>query len=165
MNKYPVWKYAVIVAALVVGFLYTLPNFFGEVPAVQVSGLRANKADADTRKVVEEALKAAKVDVTSVLIEGESLKVRFKDGEGQKNGQSAIQEKLGAGYIVALQSISNSPAWLSSINALPMYLGLDLRGGVLAPVDDQTNASPSLEVIQRSHSQASLGCFVSLVMP
>ena len=130
MNKYPIWKYAVIVAALVVGFLYTLPNFFGEVPAVQVSGLRANKADADTRKVVEETLKAAKVDVTSVLIEGESLKVRFKDGEGQKNGQSAIQEKLGAGYIVALQSISNSPAWLSSINALPMYLGLDLRGGV-----------------------------------
>ena len=130
MNKYPVWKYAVIVAALVVGFLYTLQNFFGEVPAVQVSGLRANKADADTRKVVEETLKAAKVDVTSVLIEGESVKVRFKDGEGQKNGQSAIQEKLGAGYIVALQSISNSPAWLSSINALPMYLGLDLRGGV-----------------------------------
>ena len=130
MNKYPVWKYAIIVVALVVAFLYTLPNFFAEVPAVQVSGLRNNKADADTKKVVEEALKAAKVEVTSVLIEGESLKVRFKDGESQKNGQIAIQAKLGAGYIVALQAISNSPAWLASINALPMYLGLDLRGGV-----------------------------------
>ena len=130
MNKYPVWKYAVIVAALMVGFLYTLPNFFAEVPAVQVSGLRANKADADTLKQVEEALKAAKVDVTSSLIENESIKVRFKDGESQKNGQAAIQAKLGAGYIVALQAISNSPTWLSSINALPMYLGLDLRGGV-----------------------------------
>ena len=130
MNKYPIWKYAVIVAALVVGFLYTLPNFFSEVPAVQVSGLRSNKADAETQRLVEEALKAAKVEVTSVLIDGESLKVRFKDGEGQKVGQSAIQAKLGAGYIVALQSISNSPAWLAKINALPMYLGLDLRGGV-----------------------------------
>ncbi len=130
MNKYPVWKYAVIVAALIVGFLYTLPNFFGEVPAVQVSGLRANKADADTLKQVDEALKAAKVDVISSLIEKESIKVRFKDGESQKNGQAAIQAKLGAGYIVALQAISSSPAWLSSINALPMYLGLDLRGGV-----------------------------------
>ncbi len=130
MNKYPVWKYAVIVVALIVAFLYTLPNFFGEVPAVQVSGLRANKADADTLKQVNEALTAAKVDVTSSLIENESIKVRFKDGDSQKNGQAAIQAKLGAGYIVALQLISNSPAWLSKINALPMYLGLDLRGGV-----------------------------------
>ena len=130
MNKYPAWKYVVIVVALVVAFLYTLPNFFGEVPAVQVSGLRTNKADADTQKQVEEALKAANIAVTSVLVEGESLKVRFKDGETQLKGRDAIQAKLGSGYIVALQLISNSPAWLASINALPMYLGLDLRGGV-----------------------------------
>ncbi len=130
MNKYPVWKYAVIVVALVVAFLYTLPNFFAEVPAVQVSGLRANKADADTQKQVEEALKAANIDGTKVALDGESLKVRFKDGETQLRGRDAIQAKLGTGYIVALQLISNSPAWLSSINALPMYLGLDLRGGV-----------------------------------
>ena len=130
MNKYPVWKYVVIVVALVVAFLYTLPNFFGEVPAVQVSGLRTNKADADTQKQVEEALRAANIAVTSVVVEGESLKVRFKDGETQLRGRDVIQAKLGSGYIVALQLISNSPAWLASINALPMYLGLDLRGGV-----------------------------------
>ena len=130
MNKYPVWKYVVIVVALVVAFLYTLPNFFGEVPAVQVSGLRTNKADADTQKQVEEALRAANIAVTSVVVEGESLKVRFKDGETQLRGRDVIQAKLGSGYIVALQLISNSPAWLSSLNALPMYLGLDLRGGV-----------------------------------
>ena len=130
MNKYPAWKYAVIVVALVIAFLYTLPNFFGDVPAVQVSGLRANKADADVKKQVEEALKAANVDVTSVLLDGESLRVRFKDGEAQTKGRDAIQAKLGSGYIAALQLISNSPAWLSKINALPMYLGLDLRGGV-----------------------------------
>ena len=130
MNKYPIWKYVVIAVALVVALLYTLPNLFGEVPAVQVSGLRTNKADADTQKQVEEALKAAGVPVTNVQVEGESLKVRFKDGDSQLKGRDAIQAKLGSGYIVALQLISNSPAWLSSINALPMYLGLDLRGGV-----------------------------------
>ena len=130
MNKYPAWKYAVIAVAIVVALLYTLPNFFGEVPAVQISGLRTNKADADTQKQVEEALKAANIASTNVQIEGESLKVRFKDGDSQLKGRDAIQAKLGTGYIVALQLISNSPAWLSSINALPMYLGLDLRGGV-----------------------------------
>ena len=130
MNKYPVWKYAVIVVALVVAFLYTLPNFYGDVPAVQVSGLRANKADAETQKQVEDALKAANVATTSVLIDGESLKVRFKDSDAQLKGRDAIQAKLGKGYIVAMQLISNAPAWLSSINSLPMYLGLDLRGGV-----------------------------------
>ena len=130
MNKYPIWKYAVIVVALVVAFLYTLPNFYGDVPAVQVSGLRANKADAETQKQVEDALKAANVATTSVLIDGESLKVRFKDSDAQLKGRDAIQAKLGKGYIVAMQLISNAPAWLSSINSLPMYLGLDLRGGV-----------------------------------
>ena len=130
MNKYPAWKYVVIAVAIVVALLYTLPNFFGEVPAVQISGLRTNKADADTQKQVEEALKAANIASTNVQIEGESLKVRFKDGDSQLKGRDAIQAKLGTGYIVALQLISNSPAWLSSINALPMYLGLDLRGGV-----------------------------------
>ena len=130
MNKYPLWKYIIIGVALVVALLYTLPNFFGEAPAVQVSGLRTNKADADTQKQVEEALKAANIATTNVAIEGESLKVRFKDGDAQLKGRDAIQAKLGTGYIVALQLISNSPTWLSSINALPMYLGLDLRGGV-----------------------------------
>ena len=130
MNKYPLWKYIIIAAALLVALLYTLPNFFGEAPAVQVSGLRTYKADADTQKQVEEALKAANIATTNVAIEGDSLKVRFKDGDAQLKGRDAIQAKLGSGYIVALQLISNSPAWLSSINALPMYLGLDLRGGV-----------------------------------
>ncbi len=130
MNKYPIWKYAVIVVALVIAFLYTLPNFFAEVPAVQVSGLRANKADADIQRQVEEVLKVANINVTNVALDGESLKVRFKDGDSQLRGRDAIQAKLGTGYIVALQLISNSPVWLSSINALPMYLGLDLRGGV-----------------------------------
>ena len=86
MNRYPPWKYLLIAVTLLVGLLYTLPNFFGEVPAVQVSGLRTNKADADTQKQIEEALKAASIVATSVLIDGESLKVRFKDGDAQLRG-------------------------------------------------------------------------------
>ncbi len=130
MNKYPAWKYAVIVVALVVAFLYTLPNFFGQAPALQVSGLRANKADAALQTQVQETLKAANLSSDSVAIEGESLLVKFADPDAQLKGRDALQAKLGDGYVVALQLVSNSPAWLGKIGSHPMYLGLDLRGGV-----------------------------------
>ena len=130
MNKYPVWKYVVITVALLVAFLYTLPNFYGTVPALQVAGLRAIKADATTLKSVEDALKDAKIEATSVQLDGEVLKVKFKDTGTQLQARDAIQQKIGASYVVALNLLSNSPAWLSKINALPMYLGLDLQGGV-----------------------------------
>lgn len=130
MNKYPAWKYAIIVVALVVSFLYTLPNFFGEVPALQISGLRANKADAALRTQVEAALKTANLDADAVTVEGESLLVKFKDTDMQLKGRDALQAKLGDGFVVALQLVSKSPAWLSKIGSHPMYLGLDLRGGV-----------------------------------
>lgn len=130
MNKYPAWKYTLIALALVVAFLYTIPNFFGEVPAVQISGLRTNKADAAVQKQVEDALKEAKLEATSVLLDGETLKVRFKDTGTQLQARDVIQQKVGSGFVVALNLVSNSPAWLSKINAQAMYLGLDLRGGV-----------------------------------
>ncbi len=130
MNKYPAWKYVVIAVALVVAFLYTLPNFYGTVPALQVAGLRAVKADATTLKVVEETLKAEKIEASSVQLDGEVVKVKFKDAGTQLHARDVIQQKVGTSYVVALNLLSNSPAWLSSINALPMYLGLDLQGGV-----------------------------------
>jgi preprotein translocase subunit SecD len=130
MNKYPAWKYAIIVTALVVAFLFALPNFFGQVPALQVSGLRANKADAALQTQVQETLKTAGFAADSVTVEGESLLVKFKDADTQLKGRDALQAKLGDGFVVALQLVSNSPAWLSKIGAHPMYLGLDLRGGV-----------------------------------
>jgi preprotein translocase subunit SecD len=130
MNKYPAWKYAIIVTALVVAFLFALPNFFGQVPALQVSGLRANKADAALQTQVQETLKTAGFAADSVSVEGESLLVKFKDADTQLKGRDALQAKLGDGFVVALQLVSNSPAWLSKIGAHPMYLGLDLRGGV-----------------------------------
>ena len=130
MNKYPVWKYVVISIALLVAFTFALPNFFGEVPAVQVSGLRANKADAALQTRVQETLKAAGLNADSIELEGEALKIKLKDSDSQLRVRDALQTKLGDGYVVALTLLSNSPSWLHKLGAQPMYLGLDLRGGV-----------------------------------
>jgi preprotein translocase subunit SecD len=147
MNKYPVWKYVIITIALIVAFLYTVPNFFGEVPAIQISGLRTNKADANTQKLVEDALKEAGIETAGITLDGDALKVKFKDPGTQLAARDVIQQKVGAGYIVALNLVSNSPEWLSKINAQPMYLGLDLRGGVhfLMQVDMKTAMDKSVD--------------------
>ena len=130
MNKYPAWKYALITVALVVAFVYTVPNLFGESPAVQVSGLRTNKVDAGLQTRVTDALKAANFANDGVDLQGETLRIKFKDTDTQFKARDDIQSALGEGYVAALFNLSNSPAWLTKINALPMYLGLDLRGGV-----------------------------------
>jgi preprotein translocase subunit SecD len=131
MNRYPLWKYIVIGVTLVVAFLYTLPNFFGEVPAVQVSPVRTTeKADTALLGQVESLLKAARVEYSGVELAGNSVKTRFASTDVQIRAKDALQNGLGPRYTVALNLVSASPAWLSAINALPMYLGLDLRGGV-----------------------------------
>ena len=136
MNRYPVWKYAIIVIALVVGGLYALPNFFGESPAVQVSSVKPLiKIDTGTLSQVESALKAAGITPDLVTLEGSSVKVRLADTDTQLKAKDAIQRALvpdasNPGYVVALNLLSSSPAWLTSLHASPMYLGLDLRGGV-----------------------------------
>ena len=131
MNRYPLWKNLVIIISLVVGFVYTLPNFYGEVPAVQVSPIRPGlKADAALMNRVEEALKEAKLAATGVFVDQSGVKARFADTDTQLQAKDLLQSRLGGDYVVALNLLSNSPAWLTAINALPMYLGLDLRGGV-----------------------------------
>ena len=136
MNRYPVWKYAVIVVALLVAVLYTLPNFFGEAPAVQVSSTKSSaKVDATTVARVEQALKDAKIAPDAVALDGTSVKARFTDTDTQLKAKDAIQKALNpdpadTSYVVALNLLSRSPAWLRSLHAAPMYLGLDLRGGV-----------------------------------
>ena len=131
MNRYSPWQYAIIAAALLFGLLYTLPNFFGEVPAVQVSPARsAVKADAGLVGRVEEILKSSNASTQGVVLEANSVKVRFQDTDAQLRAKDVLQSQLGADYVVALNLLSNSPGWLSRIGALPMYLGLDLRGGV-----------------------------------
>lgn len=136
MNRYPVWKYAIIVIALLVGVLYTLPNFFGEAPAVQVSSAKSTvKVDNAVLQKVESALSAASVKATSLSLEGTSVRARFDTPDEQLKAKDVIQKALVAdpsdpAYIVALNLVSRSPDWLTAIGAKPMYLGLDLRGGV-----------------------------------
>ncbi len=131
MNRYPAWKYILIAVALVVGIFYTLPNFFPEVPAVQVSTSKATvKIDAGTLQTVEDALKSANVSYSGALLDSTGVKVRLPDPDTQLKARDVLQQKFGDNYIVALNLLSTSPRWLASIGALPMYLGLDLRGGV-----------------------------------
>ncbi len=131
MNRYPLWKYIVVAAALVLGLFYTLPNFFGEVPAVQVSPLRATlKADTALMGRVEDILKKGGFQPDGIFLDPQSVKVRFADTDTQIRAKDVLQSQLGENYVVALNLLSNSPGWLSAFGALPMYLGLDLRGGV-----------------------------------
>ncbi|MDD3530503.1 MAG: protein translocase subunit SecD, partial [Gallionellaceae bacterium] len=127
----PLWKYLVIAVALVIGLVYTLPNFYGEVPAVQVSPLRTTeKVDTALMAKVEGALRQAGIAADGVSLAERSVKARFADTDTQIKAKDAIQAALGNGYTVALNLLPASPAWLSGLGALPMYLGLDLRGGV-----------------------------------
>ncbi len=131
MNRYPLWKYIVIGVALAFGLVYMLPNFFPEVPAVQVSSSKSTvKVDTALLGTVEEALKAASIPYRGAELDPVGIKVRFSDPDTQLKAKDALQTKLGDNYIVALNLLSSSPHWLASIGALPMYLGLDLRGGV-----------------------------------
>ena len=131
MNRYPLWKYVIIAVALAVGVVYTVPNLFPEVPAVQVSSSKAAvKIDTALLSTIEDTLKAAAVPYRGAAQDATGIKVRFDDPDTQLKAKDALQAKLGDNYIVALNLLSATPRWLMSIGALPMYLGLDLRGGV-----------------------------------
>jgi preprotein translocase subunit SecD len=153
MNRYPVWKYAIIVIALLVSALYALPNVFGEAPAVQVSVAKASmKLDVAALARVEEALKSAGITADAVTLDGASIKARFANTDTQLKAKDAIQKALNPdaaapAYVVALNLLSRSPAWLSALHASPMYLGLDLRGGVhfMLQVDMQAALSKKAE--------------------
>jgi preprotein translocase subunit SecD len=153
MNRYPLWKYVILVIVLVVAGLYALPNFFGEAPAVQVSAARSSvKVDASTVAKVEQALQSAALVPDVVALDGASIKARFASTEVQIKAKDVIQKALNpdaadAGYVVALNLLSRSPEWLKALHASPMYLGLDLRGGVhfMLQVDMQAALSKKAE--------------------
>ena len=136
MNRYPLWKYVTVAIALVLGFIYTLPNFFGESPAVQVSSAKATlKVDQKTEARVEETLKAAGIAHDGIQLDFNGVKTRFKDTDTQLKAKDILEKAFNPDatdpqYVVALNLLAASPQWLTSLNALPMYLGLDLRGGV-----------------------------------
>ncbi|MEH0167188.1 protein translocase subunit SecD [Roseateles microcysteis] len=136
MNRYPLWKYAMLIVALLIGSIYTLPNFFGEAPAVQVSSGKVTvKVTSEVSSRVEKALAEAGLKPDFVHFEGASVRARFSDTDTQIKAKDVLSKALNPdasnpSYIVALNLVSRSPAWLSSLHAFPMYLGLDLRGGV-----------------------------------
>ena len=136
MNRYPLWKYAILVVALLVGLIYTAPNFFGEAPAVQVSSAKATlKLDAAFAPRVQQILEQAGLKPDFVQFDGNSVKARLADTDAQIRAKDVLSKALNSdpadpSYIVALNLLSRSPAWLTALRALPMYLGLDLRGGV-----------------------------------
>jgi len=140
MNRYPLWKYIVIVVALLIGGIYTIPNFFGEAPAVQVSAGKATvKIDLATQERVSQLLTQSNIDAKGIQFEragnNGTIKIRVANTDTQLKAKDVLQKALNPdsndpSYVVALNLISNTPAWLHSVGAMPMYLGLDLRGGV-----------------------------------
>ena len=153
MNRYPLWTYIIVALSVVLGLVYTLPNLYGEAPAVQVSSAKATlKIDASVLARVEDALKAAGVQPSGVYQDAASVKVRLADPDTQLKAKDVISQSLNPdpqnpSYTVALNLLSSSPGWLTAIFARPMYLGLDLRGGVhfLLQVDMKAALTKRLE--------------------
>ena len=131
MNRYPLWKYVLVVITVVLGITYSLPNLFGESPAVQITTSKSHlKIDTVLLNNVEATLKRENVPFESSLLDATGLKIRFADPDTQIRAKDVLQKTLNKDYVIALNLLSRSPEWLRGIGALPMYLGLDLRGGV-----------------------------------
>ena len=147
MNQYSVWKYLLLIFMVVVGVIYALPNLYGADPALQISGSRNNEVTTEVATRVSDALEAANIPVKKVEILPERLLLRFNDTEVQLKAVDYVKSALGNGYTVALNLAPAIPGWLESFNALPMYLGLDLRGGVhfLMEVDMQASVKQAIQ--------------------
>ena len=130
-NQFSRWKYILIITSVLLSFIYTLPNFYGEAPAVQIMNIKSGeKVDSSILKSVEAALKDSNITINKLIIENIGIKVKLESPEDQLKAKKLIQDTIGDNYVVALNLLPNSPDWLSSIGALPLKLGLDLRGGV-----------------------------------
>ncbi|GJI98519.1 protein translocase subunit SecD [Duganella caerulea] len=160
MNRYPLWKYIVIVITVLLGALYTAPNYFGQSPALQISSDKASvRVGAELVGKVETVLKQAQVPFSAVAFDGEhaSVRARFADPDTQFRAKSVLEKGLNAdtadpNYLVALNLLSDTPQWMQKLHALPMYLGLDLRGGVhfLMQVDTKAVLDKKLQGVQSS---------------
>jgi preprotein translocase subunit SecD len=160
MNRYPVWKYVLIAIALLLGILYTAPNYFADSPALQITSARATvKINSDTVARVNDALKAANIAPTGTALEGSSassnVKVRFKSAQDQFDAKTALElglnkDPANPDHIVTVNLLKNTPAWMQAIRAMPLNLGLDLRGGVhfLMQVDTRVALEKRMSSIQ-----------------
>ena len=131
MNQYPKWKYGLVLIAIFIGLIYSVPNFFGESPAVQIMPPKtSDKLDLSILATIEDSLKQANLAVEGIIQEPNGIKIKFANPDNQLKAKDILQNALGTNYVIALNLVSKSPSWLSKIGAIPMYLGLDLRGGV-----------------------------------
>jgi len=130
LNQYPLWKYILIIVILALGGLYAAPNIYGTDPALQIAARSSKAIDSTTQKKVIDVLDGAKITYHSVVLDDKGLLVRFADVDGQLRAKEKLSELFGEDYTVAQNIAPAAPAWYASFNALPMYLGLDLRGGL-----------------------------------
>ena len=147
INQYPIWKYLLLVIVMTVGILYAVPNLYGEDPALQVSSVRGVEVSLATQETIRSVLQNNSVPFENIVLENEKILVRFPDTESQLKAKDLVRKQLNTDYIVALNLAPKTPEWLLAINGLPMYLGLDLRGGVhfLMEVDVDAAISQSEE--------------------
>lgn len=150
LNRYPLWKNLMVILVVAIGVLYSLPNIYGEDPAVQISGTRGQQADTTTLGLVQEVLKTNNLPTKSIVLEQGSILARFNNTDDQLLAKDKIAEKLGTNYTTALNLAPATPAWLSKIGANPMKWGLDLRGGVrfLMEVDMNSALAKRQEQLQ-----------------
>ncbi len=152
LNRYPLWKYLMVLFAIIVSALYALPNLYGEDPAIQVTGARGASVDMSTLDAVTKALDTKSLSHKSIALEQVSILVRFNDTDTQISARDVISEALGEGAIVALNLAPSTPDWLESIGAAPMKLGLDLRGGVHFLMEVDMDAAMEKLISQQEES-------------
>ena len=148
MNRYPLWKNVFVAIVILIGLIYTIPNFFGESPAVQITPAKSTtKLDSALLGQVESVFQQENIAYDGVYLDARGVKARFANTDTQIRAKDVLQARLGSDYTVALNLLSRSPDWLRSVGAKPMYLGLDLRGGVhfLLQVDMKAALSKAAE--------------------
>jgi preprotein translocase subunit SecD len=146
MNQYSIWRYILILIVLLVGMVYALPNLYGEDPALQISGSRAGTVDSSVEESITATLATANIPVKSMESGEDRLLIRFNDTEAQIKAVDYVKSALGGDYVVALNLAPATPAWLGKLGALPMYLGLDLRGGVHFLLEVDMDAAVDLAI-------------------
>lgn len=147
LNQYPSWKYVLLIVVLVFGSIYALPNIYGSDPAIQISALRNSTVDTEIESKALEILKSENINLRRSTLDKKGLMLRFDGVEQQLKAADSIRDAIGENYTVALNLAPATPSWLRDMNALPMYLGLDLRGGLhfLMEVDTELVLSQAME--------------------
>ena len=141
MNRYPLWKNLLVVVVVLIGLFFALPNIYDQDPSIEISGTRRAEVDSTTESKVKQVMELAGISYKAIQAENSKLLVRFKDSESQLKAQEKISLTLGDDYVTALTLLPDLPGWLKATGAQPMYLGLDLRGGIHVLIDVDIDAA------------------------